>query len=312
MNQAKGERDGNLSRRAFVGSSLGFVAATGCNNWPHLRQANPFQPQQQVSQAVPTGAELAGYLNNNSRRIQSLEVRELHVDASQRLQSIGMLGMMVCQKPRNLRLSARVGGNTQVDLGSNSNEFWYWIAKAEPPYLFHCNYEDLPRVRRMPFPFQPDWVMETLGLAELDPNKKYQVVAKSNQFELIENTQSAQGEPVRKVTVFSRAPSSVQVVAHKLQDARGQDICVANVSDVQQDAASGAVFPRVVQLVWTAEKIKLKLKLNEVLVNQALTPQRTAKLFSRPNLPEIKSYDLARGSATPTNLRRVSSPSYRR
>ncbi|MGE3807570.1 MAG: hypothetical protein AB7K24_23140 [Gemmataceae bacterium] len=303
--------EGLLSRRAFVASSLGVVAATGCNNWPTLRQSNPFSGQAQVPQAVPTGAELASYLNQNSKRIQSLEVRELNMDASQRLQTIGLQGQMICQKPRNFRLSARMGGNTMVDLGSNNEEFWYWIAKSEPPYLFHCSYNDLPRVppERMPFPFQPEWVMETLGLAELDPSKNYQVITKPQSFELIEQTRSAQGQPVRKVTVFSRAPSSVQVTSHSLQDAQGKEMCAAYVTDVQVDAASGAVIPRMVQLVWPAEKIKLKLRLNEIVVNQALAPERTARLFSKPVLKDVRDYDLAQGTARPTgNIRQMGGP----
>jgi hypothetical protein len=303
MSQGQENRRQVLTRRAFMASSLGAVAATGCNNWPTLRQTNPIAGRQPVSAAVPTGAELASYLNQNSKRVQSIEVRDLDMDATQRLQSIGLKGQMICQKSRNFRLSARVGGNTMVDLGSNNEEFWYWIAKSEPPYLFHCSYTDLPRVppERMPFPFQPEWIMETLGMAEYDPNKNYQVVTKPNAFELVEQTRSAQGQPVKKITVFSRAPSSVQVSAHILQDAQGNELCSAHITDVQMDAASGAVVPRMVQLVWPAEKIKLKLRLNELVVNQALAPERTARLFSKPVLKDVRDYNLAQGTAQPSS-----------
>ena len=221
------------------------------------------------------------------------------------MQSVGMRGWMVCQKPKNFRMTGKVVGKDSVDMGSNDREFWYWISKSEPPYLFHCAYDDLSRGRaRMPFPFQPDWIMESLGLQEMGSPEKFQVAAKRDTIELTEITRSPQGQSVRKVTVFSSQAtrgSSPQVTAHILQDANGREICGAYVSVIQQDRATGAIIPKRIRLVWPSEKMELNLKLDEVEVNKPIEAQRATVWFTRPNLENVSTYNLARGlEAAPT------------
>jgi hypothetical protein len=295
-------------RYVRTGLGLGVVLAlVGCNltSWFTRPQQNdvPTGPP-------PSAAALVNYLNDNARRVQSLECRDLGLDCHQGFQSIGLTGRMVCQKPRNFRMGANALGTQQVDLGSNDQEFWFWVGKSDPPYLFHCAYADLPRASsRMPFPFQPDWMIEALGIAEYGPPANYQVVDHGRTLELVEQTVSPSGQQVRKVTVFKRTQThgtEPQVLAHILQDVNGKDICGAYVSEVQIDPTTGAILPHRVRLVYPAEKIELKLKLDELAVNRPLDAQRVALLFTRPNLSNVQSFDLARDTYQPTGqLRRV-------
>lgn len=284
------------SRRAFclVPASCALWT-TACNSWPHVRDQEA-RPGGLATTATPKAADLVAYVNTNASRIQSLECRDVDLDCSQRLQSFGLRGPLACQKPHNFRMNAKVGGSVEVDLGSNDQEFWYWVRRGEPPYLFHCSHEDFAKgSARMPFPFQPDWIMEALGMSELDPKKDYKVAAHPGRFELIENATSPQGHPVRKVIVFNRAPSSTQVSAYLLQDAKGNEICSAHITETQVDRGSGAIIPRRIQLSWPAESVKLKMKLDDVLVNQNIDANRQAKLFARPAMRDVQTYDLARG-----------------
>jgi hypothetical protein len=252
----------------------------------------------------PTAPQLVKYLNDNAARLQSLECRDLWIAAKQGGQAIDMPGLMVCQKPRNFRLNAKAVGNPAVDLGSNQNEFWYWINKSDPPYLFHCAYQDLAdgKARAMPFPFQPEWVMEALGMATYDPAGDYEVRNSQNTIELIQKTRSPQGQPIRKVTVFNRqATRSGQpvVAAYALQDANGKTICTATVNEVKTDRNSGATVPLQVHLSWPQQQIDLKMKFDNLIVNQ-LASERASALFTRPLMPNTPSYDLARGLDQPT------------
>ena len=76
------------------------------------------------------------------------------------------------------------------------------------PPQFHCSYQALRegKVRMLPFPFQPDWIMETLGMGQYGPATRYepQVVVEAEKLKLIEKIRSPQGVPVKKVTVFNR------------------------------------------------------------------------------------------------------------
>jgi hypothetical protein len=271
-----------------------LLLATGCNNgtrFPGLVRSS--QPPR-VPTETPTAAMLVDYLNRNSRQIQTLEVRDLAMDCKQKLQPVGLQGQMVCQKPRSFRLGAKVLGNQAVDMGSNDQEFWYWISKAEPPYLYHCSYADFARGVRMPFPFQPEWIMEALGMGEYGPAEDYQVVVHPETVDLVHWTKSPQGQQVKKITVFDRKEAAtVRVRDYVLQDAQGREIYAAHVTEVQQVGA--IIVPKRVRLVWPAEQIELKLKLDEVQVNRQLNQDQTVRLFTRPHLANIPSYDLARG-----------------
>jgi hypothetical protein len=290
-----------------IPSALGLAAIlllTGCHHWPPTWQ-NP--GDQARGRPLPDNVEastLIRSLNDNAGRLQSLQAADLTIDAREGSQPIGLTGVMSCQKPKNFRLVAYVLGSQAVDMGSNDQEFWYWISKADPPYLVHCSYQDLARGGvYLPFPFQPDWVLETLGMAEYNPQGNYQVQVTPRAVLLVEQTTSAQGQPVRKVTFFDRttaASGRPTVIAHQLQDANSKEICSARVADVRVDSGTGAVYPRVVTLTWPAQKIEMRMQLDGVRVN-ALPVGQPLQVFARPQLRNVREIDLARLPAQPTS-----------
>jgi hypothetical protein len=266
-------------------------------HWPNVRP-NPPTPTPKAGETPSAGA-LVSYLNENARRVQSVDCRELELDAKQKLQSVSLCGWMVCQKPLNFRMGADVVGNQEVDFGSNDREFWFWIKRAEPPYVYHCSYDDFARGQaRLPFPIQPQWIMEAMGIAECSSPERFTVAVRGNTLELVEQATSPQGKPVRKVTLFNRMAvqgNAPQVTARILQDADGKEICSAIIKEVQIDRATGAVLPKKIRLVFPEEKMELSMKLDGVTVNGQIEQQRAARLFTRPSLANVPSYDLARG-----------------
>jgi hypothetical protein len=270
----------------------------GCSHLPFNRSTPQAQGLRPVG-ATPTAAELVSILNENAHKVQSVQCRDVDLDCTADGQSVGLRAIVFCQKPRNFRMSAKVMGNVAADMGSNDREFWYWISRAEPPYLYHCSYADFSRgLARLPFPFQPDWIIEAMGIAEFDPNKQYEVAANGQNIDLLENTLSPQGQPVRKITRLTRSPNGqLMVSSHMLQSAKGDPLCAAYISEVHRDPATGVLLPRRVLLDWPAEKMRMKMRLDDVVVNPPmLAPDRTpSELFVRPNWGTIQSYDLARG-----------------
>src|SRR5215831_1337464 len=182
--------------RQFAGIVLGIaLLAAGCNHAPYMRrdQATAAPPPR-----TPTVPELVQYLNDNAQNVQSVQA-SVEMDARQDRQPVQLGGLLACQKPRNFRLKAKVMSQPAVDIGSNNEEFWYWISKAEPPSVFHCSYRDLARPEgvRMPFPFQPDMIIMALGIGEYNTDaSKYQVQVNGQTLELVEDAVSPQGQPV--------------------------------------------------------------------------------------------------------------------
>lgn len=267
----------------------------GCTQVPGLRRDQPTRPL--TNAAAPSAVSLVEYLNANARQVQAIQCNRVAMDCKQDRQAVGLDGQLVCQKPRNFRLKAKVVGQPAVDIGSNENEFWYWISKADPPYVFHCGYPELSKGNvRMPFPFQPDMVVAALGMQEYDPNKQYEVNVTPRTYELIEQTTSPQGQPVKKITVFDRVQANgtrPQVIAHVLKDAQGREICSATVYEVQQLRPSGAIVPHKVKLVYPAEKMEMTLRMYDTQVT-TIDQQRSDRLFTRRDLANLPSFDLAR------------------
>ncbi len=286
-----------------VATGLGLavmVVVTGCNHWPHTRERNPVRVG---TGPAPKAADLVKYLNDNAGRVQAIEGRRLAIDCKQNGQPAGLEAVLVCRKPRDFRLMGTVAGSTEVDIGSNSQEFWYWIKRADPPYVFYCSYEDFQRgaARNMPFPFQPDWIIAALGVAEYDPAKPYELTETRSTLELSETAASPSGQPVKKVTIFSRnslAGGRPQVVGYAVRDARGNDVCRATIDAVQVDKKTRSVLPERVVFTWPEQKLEMKMRLTGV-ESTTIDEQRAATVFSRQSLGNLQSYNLSRGPDSP-------------
>ena len=65
-----------------------------------------------------------------------MRVEDVDITASQGWQSFGARAKLVADQPRNFRMTASspLLSGTAVDLGSNDQEFWFYVMKNNPPY----------------------------------------------------------------------------------------------------------------------------------------------------------------------------------
>lgn len=292
---------------ALLAASAFFSSGCG-ERFGILRPKHNTASHQPVSHNAPTTEQLVAYLNDNAGRINGVSFRNVDLTCDQGGQTIGLRGKLMAQKNRNFRMNAGTLGKNVVDLGSNDKEFWFWISEAQQPYQFYCSYEDMNegRVKQMPLPVQPDWVMETLGFGPYGPADRYELKVEAETLQLIEKTRGPTGNPIRKVIVMSRrpeAPPDPQVISHMLiDDATGQVICSARISEVQVDRQTGAVVPRRTELNCPAAKLTLNMKLLEMSVN----PQIPDSAFVRQPMRGVQSYNLALGrSDSPVSIQQV-------
>jgi hypothetical protein len=296
---------------ARLGALLVVVAPAvlGCNHFPLIPNREP-APKPDTPARTPDAASLVEYLNDNASRAQAVQCSRVAVDCKQGRQAIGLDGVLVFQKPKDFRLRLSLVNQPQVDIGSNSNEFWYWIGKANPPYVFHCSYDALSSGRvALTFPFQPEMIVAAMGIGEYDPKAKYEVRdnPKNNYIELVEQATSAQGQPVQRVTVFARnrvAAPNPQVLAHVLLDSKGKMICQAKVKEVQIHRATGAILPQKVTLEWPSQELTMTMTLPDLQV-VTISPERAAKVFQRGDLTRYESFDLASRSLDGPGIRRA-------
>ncbi len=284
---------------------------SGCE-WLQNKRPRPTNPEIQTQRQTPTAAALVAYLNNEADRLSVIESNEVSLTAHVQKQRLpGLKGFMVCEKPRSFRLTADALSTQYVDIGSNGNQFWFWVKDGDAP-LYHCSYAEYEKGVKLPLPFQPEWVVQALGMARYDPAKEYRVEVKGNTYELVEET-TVQGIPVHKVTVFATGKldkNAPRVTAHIIADARsGKVICQATIRRVytanfRTPAGESSVsYPSDILLEWPAEQLSMTMKIGEATVNQKIADDAANRYFSLPNWPNIKTIDLAkmRPTGSPTS-----------
>lgn len=272
------------------------VALAGCANGPG-RYYFPRPAQSRLPatpSALPSAEQVVAHLNQNTQSIQALEVQDVSIDVNQGgLQEWRVYGMLFFQKPRNFRLTAEALRQSEADFGSNEREFWYWLKRSDPPALFHCSYEDLPRLRTFPLPFHPDWIADALALNDLDPAAPYQVVRHGpHALALVTPTATPQGEPLHKIIVVATAgPNAGRVVSQRLRTLNGQDVWYVEIEDYQN--LHGHFVPRRMRLRAPQEKLELRLKLDRASVNPpAMLNGQVGNCFTRPS--SLQEVDLAK------------------
>lgn len=119
--------------------------------------------------APPTIQQLADVLN------RSREIRELQSNTvSIRMEGVPALqhSSLFWQRPKSFRLRAGVTSftGTDFDLGSNDQVFWMAVRQGVTPDLFYASHEQFDQqLQRQELPVSPLWLVEALGIIELDP-----------------------------------------------------------------------------------------------------------------------------------------------
>jgi len=311
-------------RRISVTLAAALVASTGCN-WFDKRKADDKvkpEPRDDGRLQDRPAADFVSYLNRQASYVNTVRYDDVNVKATIPNQSFVPTlrsGMMVCQKPRSFRMQAGLAfGGDQLDLGSNKDELWLYVRQPKPTFLF-CSHSDFPKVQEeLPVPFEPDWVLQALGMTTYDPAKPYRIEKdeRNRTYRLICDDVTSNGQKIRRVTEFEGGKSdgtSPQVKRHLMQqpDRTGNyaTVAVAEVQRVQTMESGGAYVqvPTHVVLEWPVQKVKMDLTLGKVKLNQT----EQLALFTKPaRIGDTPPINLAegRGSSQPMRYGRRDLP----
>jgi RNA polymerase sigma factor (sigma-70 family) len=108
-----------------------------------------------IPEGEPSAELLVAYLNDCTRRVQTLECRDMAIDCQHGGASISLTGRVACRKPHEFRMTASILGKARLDLGSNARECWYWVDGGDPAVL-HRFKLDGPGQAPWPLPFASD------------------------------------------------------------------------------------------------------------------------------------------------------------
>lgn len=274
-------------RLLFVMLTL-LAFAAGCSstrNWFGARSAAPVPC---IIAEDATARQIVMHLNDNTRKLHGWRTTRAKIATHGSLVPKADATIVV-ESPRNFRLvAANPMGGKEVDLGSNSDQFWFWVRRNEEKQVVVASHDlDPERMRKFPFPFQPDWILETMGVIEINPDEELALEPGppgKDFVKLIANRTSPQGFKVRKVTVVDRRLGVIR--EHALYDPRNQLIAKAGLSQHIRDQRSDVLIPTRIELEWPQAQVGLTMTLSEVEVNPAHYPQKTW------TLPRFEGYTI--------------------
>jgi hypothetical protein len=264
----------------------------------HLRNPfarnDPFGPRAPCALAANSSAvDVIAYLNQNTARVNGWRATNVEIRMRGAAGILPATAMIAVEAPRNFRLLARgPTGGPEFDLGSNSDQFWVWNKRDERREIVTARHDqETLRERRYPVPFEPDWLMEALGVVEIDPAEvtAHPGQERSKIVQLVSNRTSPRGQPVRKVTLVDTCHGIVR--EHALYDAQGQLIARAVLSGHIRDPATGVVLPTRIEFNWPQASVGLTMSLGHVEVNPRGTPPQT---WHVPDYPGYRVIDLSR------------------
>lgn len=300
--------------RAATRLSLLLIVAcgTGCES---LKRAFVTQEPQ------PTGVlegrdanQFVTYLNQQAALMQSVRYDDVSISASDAQGSMPRLneGVLACSKPRNFRLMAghMLTSGSEVDVGSNSNEFWMYVKRPEQTFVY-CNYEDFTQGRaNLPIPFEPDWVLEVIGMNTYDDASNYEIDVnqKDRVYTLSFDSRTAKGEPIRKVIVFAgdrAGGEKPQVLRHAVYSQQGELMAWANVKQVRTIPVNGSSVqvPTRVTMEWPPQQFKMDLTLGRVQLNKPMNEKQFDYFYTRPNIAGANPINLANTEFRPSSYR---------
>lgn len=240
-----------------------------------------------------TRTELVALLNQ--RTSQLIAWRSTDVKINSRDIPVSLSASVSVESPRNFRLQARSLTGEEADFGSNQDRFWFWMKRSPQPYVFFARHEDMPLIgSRLPLPFQPDWLMEVLGVIPLDGSAM--TLQRSSEspevIRLVSERTSPAGRPVRRVIEVETCYG--HIVAHELYDRSGQLIARASLSDYRTDEETGLPLPHHIALEWPQAQLDMTLRIGTIEVNPPSIP---AQVWRLPDYPGSKPLNLARVAA---------------
>lgn len=226
------------------------LASSGCIAPSIFGRPDPPSPLPTVFQEdQPSIDQIIHAVNANSSRIQSFWSDDVKISGD--MVPIGRLsGSVDFERPRQLRI--RVGSMlapTELDLGSNQDRFWFW-ARLNPSkdvlYAQHNQFLASP-IRRY-FPFEPEWLIEAMGLTEFRMDQRHQgpFIMESGHLTIRTTCQTPVG-PMTKDTTID--PITAVVVAQSLYDSQGRLLGTVLAEDHRNDPVSNLTMPRRITLL---------------------------------------------------------------
>ena len=251
--------------------------------------------------------------NRNAELIESLEASPT-IRIKGKMLTANADGRLAMVRPRNFSLLLKTQGVVRGNIGSNDEEFWFWVQSDKDKSIYWCDYAALES-SPLAMTYQPDWIIEALGLQPISSDEAARITTREGK---APGTTALVFPPTRRgsesytrmmiVSNYTLRIKELRIYTGNLQSLLAQ----ADVSDFKDFELGSSpsidggtcYLPESMKLDWKREQLVFDVLLKDVEVNQ-FDSSRAAAIFVEPVVPGYERVNLAELSRTQQDGRTV-------
>lgn len=296
----------------FLGATLAMIGS-GCSSFNRDLFKNRGNQVDLSKQLRPVEAnQVIERISSNASKVKNLR-SDLSIVAMNFPRTNGRLWM---EGDRDFRLKVEYFNKQLADLGSNQEGFWFWVTPEDKNQkeVLVCSYDEQGDP---PVAFQPDWIVEALGLKPFtdEERKSINVEKGAGEYEglliLTRNRTNSEGMTIRNVTYVDQKTG--QIREHRLYGQGGRTLIAMlkierhqafKIPITSNDSAdyeeSTVTLPQKFRLVWNKTGVALDsglplqtdLSMEVELENPTINGQIARNAFMRPEFKDHKHIDI--------------------
>jgi hypothetical protein len=270
-------------------AALVLSTAGGCR-WNEWFRRNASEPPPILFSGLPTREEALAAVNANSGRIQSLQTRGASVSVPG---APAISAEITLEKPKNFRFRAGSLLGQELDMGSNRDLFWFWAARAPEPDVYFARHDlfAASRARQM-LPIEPTWLIEALGVVEIDPATVLEgpTLVGQDRVQLTTTLAAAAGQFTRLVQLDGKHG---RVLEQHLFDGRGQLVASARNSQHEYYHLDGVSLPKRIEVEVPQGQMRFQLDVAQWQINVPPIEGNTLYELPRTQLANHRFVDMA-------------------
>lgn len=244
-----------------------------------------FAPPPVVWTEIPTLQEITSVINR-SANIRQLSSNSASVDVISMPAVPKLNATLSLERDRNFRLRANmpVMVASGIDLGSNNELFWFEVPDGMSKILYYARHDQYSQqLNRAILPVDPTWLIDALGLVQIDPASVVAGPVKRADGKLeIRSTIATPSGIYQRVCLIE--PNLGYVTDQFLEDANGRMIARCHASNHRYNDQAQCSLPHQVELHLipaVGAPLSMRIEIGSYAVNQLLSGD--PQLFTIPN-----------------------------
>lgn len=283
---------------ATLAALVVVVSSMGASCSPRL--GSPFgisgPPAPVVLSPTASAAEVVAAINANASRIQTYQAPSASISMPESAGLPLVSASIAVERPQRFRMRATTAvTGPELDLGSNDERFWIWARRNEPPALYTARHDQWASSPvRGQAPIEPAWLIDALGLTQLDPAAPYIGPLPRNNGAVELRTQTPGG--ARVLIVDSQ---TAWVREQHVYDNAGSLTASVVADNFRYDSATQTSLPERVRISVPAAGLDLTINTGQPIINAPVGDG--GQLWSLPDMGSYPVIDLTAPGGAPTS-----------